>query len=100
MQETVIINQIHYNLEKLLQDCWHRLMNGASSAKHPFHCPAIATINGTFPEMRTVVLRKVIPAEKMLIFHTDYRSPKVAKLKRTAPFRGYFTMQSRGFNSG
>ena len=82
MQETVTINQIHYNLEKLLQDCWHRLMNGAGSSKHPFHCPAIATINGSFPEMRTVVLRKVIPAEQMLIFHTDYRSPKVAQIKK------------------
>ncbi len=81
MQETVIINQIPYNLEDILQDCWHRLINGTNSAKHPFNCPSIATINGVFPEIRTVVLRKVIPAESTLIFYSDYRSPKINQIK-------------------
>jgi pyridoxamine 5'-phosphate oxidase len=81
MNDTVIINQIPSNLEDILQDCWHRLINGAVSAKHPFHCPAIATINGDFPEIRTVVLRKALQAERTLIFHTDYRSPKINQIK-------------------
>lgn len=80
MKDTVIINQIPYNLEEILQNCWHRLINGAISAKHPFHCPSIATINGNFPEIRTVVLRKAIPEEKTVIFHTDYRSPKIEQI--------------------
>lgn len=81
MKEIVIINDIPYDLENIFQDCWHRLINGAVSAKHPFHNPSIATINGDFAEIRTVVLRKVIPEAKTLIFHTDYRSPKINQIK-------------------
>lgn len=81
MNDTVLINQIPYNLEDIFQDCWHRLINGAVLAKHPFHWPAIATINGDFPEIRTVVLRKALPKERALIFHTDYRSPKINQIK-------------------
>ncbi len=82
MQDTVIINQISYALDGVLQDCWHRLINGVYAARHPFHCPSIATINGSFPEIRTVVLRKVIPAERSLIFYTDCRSPKIDQLQK------------------
>ena len=48
---------------------------------HPFHSPTIATVNEGTPEKRTVILRKVIPTEGTLIFHTDYRSPKISQLK-------------------
>jgi len=82
MNNSVIINQISYNLEDILQDCWHRLINGAISAKHPFHSPSIATIREDYPEIRTVILRKAIPSEKTLIFHTDYRSPKVKQIQK------------------
>lgn len=82
MEDTVVINQISYSLDSLLQDCWYRLINGVNSAKHPFHNPTIATLNGSFPEIRTVVLRKVIPQEKILIFHTDYRSPKINQINK------------------
>lgn len=82
MQETVTINQINYNLDEILADCWHRLINGVSSAKHPFHNPTLGTINEDFAELRTVVLRKVIPAEKCIIFHTDYRSPKIQQIQK------------------
>ncbi len=81
MQNKVIINQISYDLEGLLQNCWRRLVNGAVVAKNAFHSPSIATMNGDFPEIRTVILRKVLPEEKTLIFYTDYRSPKIEQIK-------------------
>ncbi len=81
MQDMVTINQVPHDLEKVLQDCWHRLVRGANDPKHSFHCPAIATLNGASPELRTVVLRKVMPQEKTLIFYTDYRSSKIAQIK-------------------
>jgi hypothetical protein len=81
MNDSVLTNQIPDNLDDILQDCWHSLIDGAISSRHPFHCPAIATINGDSPEIRTVVLRKVIPEERTLTFHTDYRSPKVNQIK-------------------
>jgi len=33
------------------------------------------------PEIRTVVLRKAVPEEQTLIFHTDYRSPKLSQIR-------------------
>ncbi len=82
MQDTITINQISYNLEYLLKDCWSRLINGSLSSKNPFHFPTIATVNNGFPEVRTLVLRKVLAAEKTLIFYTDYRSPKLEQIKK------------------
>jgi pyridoxamine 5'-phosphate oxidase len=81
MKDTVVINQISYTLETIWQDCWHRLINGAVSPKHAFHTPSIATIDGGMPQIRTVVLRKVIPQLNTLVFYTDYRSPKVIQLQ-------------------
>ena len=82
MENTVIINDIPYNLDGILADCWHRLTNGVLSSKHSFHNPILGTINDDFAEIRTVVLRKVIPIEKCLIFHSDYRSPKIQQIKK------------------
>ena len=82
MENTVIINDIPYNLDGILADCWHRLVNGVKLSKHPFHCPTLATAHLDEVELRTVVLRKVIPAEKALIFHTDERSPKIDQIRK------------------
>lgn len=82
MQNSVTMNQISYNLDGILQDCWHRLINATHSPKHPFHTPCIATLSNGVPELRTVVLRKVIPSENTLIFYTDYRSPKVQQIAK------------------
>jgi 3-hydroxyisobutyrate dehydrogenase len=82
MQNTVIINDIPYNLDGILADCWHRLVNGVKSSKHPFHCPTLGTTQLDEVELRTVVLRKVIPTEKTLIFHSDERSPKIDQIKK------------------
>jgi 3-hydroxyisobutyrate dehydrogenase len=74
------INQKPDNLEDILKDCWLRLIEGVVSSRHPFHFSSIATNNGDFPEIRTVVLRKVIPEERTILFHTDYRSPKINQI--------------------
>ncbi len=81
MQSTVIINNLPYNLEEILADCWHRLVNGEKSAKHPFHCPTLGTLHNNEVELRTVVLRKAIPSDRTLIFYTDNRSPKINQIK-------------------
>lgn len=82
MQNLIIMNQISYNLDGVLQDCWHRLINATHKVKHPFHNPTIATVNNAVPELRTVVLRKVIQKENSLVFYTDYRSPKINQIKK------------------
>ena len=78
--ERISINDITYNLSDLETDCWNRLLTGANKSKDPFHTPCIATIVQKEVSMRTVVLRKAIPTERELRFHTDIRSKKWAEL--------------------
>jgi pyridoxamine 5'-phosphate oxidase len=82
MQYLLKINQTDYNLEEILADCWLSLVNGVENDKHPFRCAALGTIDKDEVEMRTVVLRKVIPDEETLIFYSDNRSPKVEQLRK------------------
>lgn len=64
-------------LSEIEQTIWSLLLDGVKSYKNPFHNGTVANIQDGLPELRTVILRKVIPAEKKLFFHTDIRSPKV-----------------------
>lgn len=70
------INYIDYSLTDLEQDCWNRLVTGASKSRTPYHTPSIATLANDEVSLRTVVLRKTLPSERELRFHTDIRSPK------------------------
>lgn len=64
-------------LAAIEQKIWSLLLEGVKSYKNPFHNGTVANIQDGCPELRTVILRKVISAEKKLFFHTDIRSPKV-----------------------
>ncbi len=69
-------NYTDYNLNELEQDCWNRLVTGAIKSRNPFHTPSVATLSKGEVSMRTVVLRKALPLERELRFHTDVRSIK------------------------
>lgn len=84
MNELVLIDGIARDLNAIEQDLWIRLLNGSLKASNPFHTGVLGTINGDFPELRTVVIRKINAAQKEIRFHTDIRSPK-AKLLQDNP---------------
>ncbi len=79
----VTINNILYTLEDLDKDCWFRLLNGALKSKDDFHTASVATLQQSEISLRTVVLRKVLPLEKQLHFHTDIRSKKWQELQQS-----------------
>jgi 3-hydroxyisobutyrate dehydrogenase len=79
-EESISINEFSYNLTDLEKDCWSRLVTGATKSKDSFHTPSIATLSQGEVSMCTVVLRKAIPTERALRFHTDIRSNKWAEL--------------------
>ncbi len=79
----VTINNILYTLEDLDKDCWFRLLNGALKSKDEFHTASVATLQEGDISLRTVVLRKVLPQEKQLHFHTDIRSKKWEELQQS-----------------
>jgi pyridoxamine 5'-phosphate oxidase len=76
-----LTNEKEFTLLDIYNDSWERILTGSKSAKHPFHLVTLSTLNNGFPEIRTVVLRKVNTLEHHLNFHTDYRSPKVNQIK-------------------
>lgn len=65
------------NLSAIEQKVWSLLSEGVKSYKNPFHFGTVANIQAGIPELRTVILRKVLGEEKKLFFHTDIRSTKV-----------------------
>jgi 3-hydroxyisobutyrate dehydrogenase len=74
--ERIHTNYLDHSLADLEQDCWSRLVTGAVKSRTPFHTPSLATLANGEVSLRTVVLRKTLPEERELRFHTDIRSPK------------------------
>ena len=55
-----------------------------SSAAHPFHQFSFGTVNGLELEQRMVVLRRWVLKRQTIMFHTDFRSPKVDQIKNSS----------------
>ena len=84
------IDYTTYHLPELEQDCWDRLVSGAVKSRTPFHTPSIATLYQGDVSLRTVVLRKTLPTERELRFHTDVRSPKWQELSQNPSISALF----------
>jgi pyridoxine/pyridoxamine 5'-phosphate oxidase len=57
----------------------HELHRGALDSKHPFRYVNLGTNGKDYPEVRTIVLRKVDTALNCLVY-TDFRSAKVEEI--------------------
>jgi pyridoxamine 5'-phosphate oxidase len=56
---------------------------GATTPTHPYRWPVLSTVAADGgPDSRVVVLRRFDPDSRLLVFHTDVRTPKVADLRR------------------
>ena len=68
-------------LDDILTTAWSLLEEGVIKRKSPMHLPVIATVDpqGT-PRARTVVLRRVDRAVRLISFNTDWRSAKVEEI--------------------
>lgn len=64
---------------EIWQTLAHELHRGALDSKHPFRYMNLGTMGKDFPEVRTVVLRKVDEHLNFIIY-TDYRSAKVQEI--------------------
>jgi pyridoxamine 5'-phosphate oxidase len=62
---------------------WANLVRGAVDSKHDWHWPVMGTVGrlandaSPWPQLRTVVLRKVTPPERRLEIHSDSRAGKL-----------------------
>ena len=84
------IDYTTYHLPDLEKDCWDRLVTGAVKSRTPFHTTSIATLHKGDVSLRTVVLRKTLPKEQELRFHTDIRSPKWQELSQNHSISALF----------
>lgn len=71
------------DLDSVAAEAWRRLVRGAADRKSAFHTMTVATVRADgAATARTVVLRGVDPARRVLRFHTDRRAPKLGDLAR------------------
>jgi pyridoxamine 5'-phosphate oxidase len=79
----VMPDSISESLAQTYERLWACLESGVSVQRSPFTMLQAATlgVDGA-PKVRTIVLRQVNRAERVLSFHTDARSEKVAELRR------------------
>ena len=68
------------DLKNIEQHCWQLLHEGVKSYKNPFHYGVFASVDDSFPSVRTVIVREVDIEQKTIRFNTDIRSPKFAQL--------------------
>lgn len=68
--------------------CWDQLAQAGRDRGHGWRRMALATAGPSttpgepaWPEVRTVVLREVQAEQRLLVFYTDSRAPKVAQLR-------------------
>lgn len=73
---------LQFDLPSIEACLWQLLAESKKSYKAPFHSGVVATVDAQWPQLRTVILRRVDVAARKLFFHTDIRSPKVAQLKQ------------------
>ncbi len=59
---------------------WRLLADGAERAQSPWHTAVLGTVGEGLPRIRTVVLRRVMVERRLLVCHTDRRSPKIGQI--------------------
>ncbi len=83
MSERQAPPSFYNDLEETLAESWRLIARGVADRRSAFHHPTVATIGSDGgPRLRTVILRGCDPAGRLLRFHTDLRSEKVAEITR------------------
>ena len=71
----------HYdNIDNIYETIWNLLDKGKKDINSPFHQAYLATHSDNYPSIRTVVLRNVNSKDKIISFHTDFRSKKINEI--------------------
>ena len=68
------------SLGLLHRACWHELERATLEREHGWRALALATLDGSQPDARMVILREVDAQAQCLRFYTDARSRKVAQV--------------------
>lgn len=74
--------ETYTDLDEVLKDTWRMLFRPTQDKNSPLRTPSITTVSPEgLPASRTVVLRKVDKAQRLLRLYTDFRAQKVSDLQ-------------------
>jgi pyridoxine/pyridoxamine 5'-phosphate oxidase len=65
----------------IIKTIWEQFTEAQEKKEHPFRLGTFATVGKNGVNLRTVVVRKVIPEDSVLWLYTDFRSPKVQEIQ-------------------
>jgi pyridoxine/pyridoxamine 5'-phosphate oxidase len=69
------------DLDALIDHVWSYAGDAGSDSQHPFRTPAFGTAGIDPPNLRTVVIRHVDPADRVVAFHSDRRAGKIGEIR-------------------
>ncbi len=69
-------------LDGILEEVWKMLDRGVTHFNDPFHWPVLGTTASNGSSLRTVILRRFIAPDRVLVCHTDARAEKVREIKQ------------------
>ena len=90
----------YQTLEGVEASIWRHLRRAVKDRRSPGHTPTVGTVGSDGePRLRTVVFRGCDSEQRVLMFHTDARSPKWADLKadKRIAMHFYFPKQKLQF---
>ncbi len=65
-----------------VDETWQTLVRASVDRRHPWRVVGFCTASEQGPAARSVILRKVLPAQRQLVFFTDSRSEKMQHIAR------------------
>jgi 3-hydroxyisobutyrate dehydrogenase len=67
--------------DEILNDVWAMLERGVTHSNDPFHWPVLGTTGKQGCSLRTVILRRFILPDRILVCHTDARAAKAGEIR-------------------
>jgi 3-hydroxyisobutyrate dehydrogenase len=67
-------------LDGVLDEVWKMLNRGVTHFNDPFHWPVLGTTGKEGSSLRTVILRKLLFPDRILVCHTDSRATKAQEI--------------------
>ena len=77
-------------LDGVLNEVWTMLKRGATHSDDPFHYPVLGTTGKDGCNLRTVILRRFILPDRILVCYTDARATKAQEIDHFGKVRWLF----------
>ena len=68
-------------LDGVLEEIWVMLNKGVTNFRDPFHWPVLGTIGENGPSLRSVILRRFVLPDRILVCNTDSRATKAREIE-------------------